>query len=240
MYCKDNDELLVEHFRLQKDINDIQSQIRKLEKTNQLLDQQNQNLKLELESKNIKQTQIESSNSGITRLLDRAYLVKTLNKASEICEVATGEIIKHARYVTNNIISNLNTVNTLDTSMLDNMNSRLVSSVNTNVLSDTNRTLVNTVDTSMFDIVNTNPIGSTNDKVAVLKNNILNNINTHRQDTCRESTAKERLFSVESFIDSEKTNSILDSTIISNLSSNESLMLSDEECTQVHHTGQYQ
>ncbi|BAM41551.1 conserved hypothetical protein [Theileria orientalis strain Shintoku] len=185
MYYKDNDELLVEHFRLQKDINDIQSQIRKLEKTNQLLDHQNEKLRSELESKNIIPSQIESSNSGITRLLDKTYLVKTLSKASEICEVATGEIIKHAKYVTNNIISNLNTVTTL-------------------------------------------------------KNNILNNMNTHRQDTCRESTSKDRLLVMESFNDSEKTNSMLDSTIISNLSSNESLMLSDEEYTQVHHTGQYQ
>ncbi|UVC50040.1 hypothetical protein MACK_003663 [Theileria orientalis] len=218
----------------------IQSQIRKLEKTNQLLDQQNQKLKLELESKNIKPSQIETSNSGINRLLDRAYLVKTLNKASEICEVATGEIIKHAKYVTNNIISNLNTVNTVDTSILDNLNNRIVSSLNTNVLSNNNSTLVNTVNTSLFNNINSNQIGSTNDKATNLKNNILNNMNTYRQDTYRESTSKEKLFTMESFNDSEKTNSILDSTIISNLSSNESLMLSDEEYTQVHHTGQYQ
>nr|PVC52071.1 hypothetical protein MACL_00001046 [Theileria orientalis] len=240
MYYKDNDELLVEHFRLQKDINDIQSQIRKLEKTNQLLDHQNEKLRSELESKNIKPSQIESSNSGITRLLDKTYLVKTLSKASEICEVATGEIIKHAKYVTNNIISNLNTVNTVDTSILDNLNNTIVNSFNTSVLSNANSNPVNALNTSVFSSASANAIGSKNDKLSSLKNNILNNMNTHRQDTYRESTAKERLIVMESFNDSEKTNSMLDSTIISNLSSNESLMLSDEEYTQVHHTGQYQ
>ncbi|XP_954768.1 uncharacterized protein TA02530 [Theileria annulata] len=120
MYSDGRDTLLTEHFQLQKDINDIQSQIRKLEKTNRLLDQQNRQLKLELDSlsnsarlRDSEKTNNPSlfPNIGLSRLLNKEYLLETFNKAaeisSEIYDVASGEIARHAKCVADEVACRL-------------------------------------------------------------------------------------------------------------------------------------
>ncbi|EAN30787.1 hypothetical protein TpMuguga_03g00051 [Theileria parva strain Muguga] len=118
MYSDDRDTLLTEHFKLQKDIIDIQSQIRKLEKTNRFLDQQNRQLRLQLDSlaNGTRLKEPEKSRSlfptiPLSRLLNKEYLVETLNRAaeisSEIYDVASGEIVRHAKCVADEVACKL-------------------------------------------------------------------------------------------------------------------------------------